>query len=319
MSIDRSHPLVSLIVVTYNAEGLLPAFFSHLDRTRYEPYEVIVVDNASSDGTVSYLRSERPGVTVIAREVGRGFSVAANQAASIAGGDFLVFMNPDVFVTPEWLEVLVRHLSENPAVGIIAPQSHPPGKTFTSSRVPIEEVAAVPGCAMMVRRSTWEDLGGFDPEFFLYWEDTELCWRAWLLGWRVACDLQAHVIHDEGSAGGGGRWAEEQIKNGLYTYLKLMGWGSVARFTVFHAGKTLVKAALLRRPDVFRAWIWNLRHLPTTLERRRRLQTRAEGRRARAALERRVRAASRRQMRQRVEEWRRRRGQPETQPLGPAS
>ena len=305
---DANRPLVSLVVVTYNAETLLPTFFSQLDRTRYEPYEVIVVDNASGDGTVAYLQANRPSVTVLANPVMRGYARACNEAAGLACGGLLVFMNPDVYVTAEWLDILVQHVNENPAVGIISPQAHPPGKAFASSSVPLEEIAAVPGCAMMVRRAAWDDLGGFDPEFQLYWEDTELCWRAWLLGWRVAGDLQAHVVHDESSAGGGQRWAEEQIKNGLYTYLKLMRWRSVAPFVVIHAGKTLAKAAMLRRPEIFRAWMWNLRHLRTTLDGRRRLRQRTGGRHTHAALERRIRAHSLRRRRQQIEEWRRRRG-----------
>jgi N-acetylglucosaminyl-diphospho-decaprenol L-rhamnosyltransferase len=304
---DKTPPLVSLVVVTYNAESLLPVFLSHLDRTRYAPYEVIVVDNASSDGTVAYLRAERPQVQVIANEDGRGYSGGCKQGAEAAGGEFVLFMNPDVYVTPEWLDVLVRHATNNPDIGIISPQAHPPGKDFASSSKPFEESAAVPGCAMMIRRAAWEDLGGFDSEFFLYWEDTELCWRAWLLGWRVVTDLQAHVVHDEGTGGGGQRWAEEQIKNGLYTYLKLMRWRRVAPFVAAHAGRTLLKGAVLRRPQVLRAWVWNVRHLRTTLERRAEVAQRVRG--DRSALERRIRAQSLRRKRERISEWNRRRHQ----------
>lgn len=302
---DTTSPLVSLVVVTYNAASLLPTFLAHLDRTSYEPYEVIVVDNASSDGTVDYLRSRRPEVDVIANEVGRGYAGGCLQGAERAGGEFLVFMNPDVYVTPDWLDVLVRHALPQPDIGIISPQAHPPGKAHPSSSVPFRETASVPGCAMMVRRSAWEDLEGFDSEFFLYWEDTEFCWRAWLLGWRVIEDLQAHVVHDEHTGGGGQRWAEHQLRNGLYTYLKLMRWRRVMPFVLGHTGKTLVKAAVLRRPQLFRAWSWNVRHLPTTLERRVRLRGRM--RRDPASLEERIRAQSLRRKRELISEWRRRR------------
>jgi N-acetylglucosaminyl-diphospho-decaprenol L-rhamnosyltransferase len=301
-----TRPLVSLIVVTYNAELLLPTFFSHLDRTRYSPYEVIVVDNASTDGTRAFLESEQPAVKLLANEVGYGYGRGCNQGADIARGELLVFMNPDVYVTPEWLDVLVQHLSENPDIGIISPQAHPPGKTFSNSAVPFEELAAVPGCAMMVRRSAWNDLGGFNSEFFLYWEDTDLCWRAWLLGWRVAADLQAHVVHDEGAGGGGQQWAEAQIRNGLFTYLRLLRWRAVIPFLPAHAGKTILKAARLRRPALFRAWWWNARRLPAILEDRRRVQRTATG--DRAALERRIRANSRRRKREWISERYRLRG-----------
>jgi N-acetylglucosaminyl-diphospho-decaprenol L-rhamnosyltransferase len=265
-----ARPLVSLIVVNFNGAHVLPTFLEALAQTTYEPYELIVVDNASVDNSLAQLARSPIPATVVKNTVNEGFGRACNRAAEVAHGDFLVFLNPDVVVSPEWLEILVQRLLDDPQAGVISPQTlphymhrPPPGGTT-------EELPAVPGCALMVRRDAWRELEGFDETFFLYWEDTELCWRTWLLGWRVLADRQAYVHHDEGRSSGASRWDAEQLRNGLYTYIKLMPWPSVAAFVVISAGKTLVKLA--RRPQLalLEAWTWNLRHRRSTLAQRRR-------------------------------------------------
>jgi GT2 family glycosyltransferase len=130
---------------------------------------------------------------------------------------------------------------------------------------------------MAMPRAAWQALGGFDEQIFLYWEDTELCWRAWLLGWRVLSDLEAYVYHARGGSGGGPGWDAEQTRNGLYTYLKLMRWRAAAPFVVSLAIKTLAKIALRRQPGLLAAWAWNFKRLGLTLARRRALAGRRRG------------------------------------------
>ena len=208
MTADKDTPLVSLIVVTYNDEQLLPRFFEHLAATTYPNYEVIAVDNDSADGTEAYLRDRAPTVTTISNDVGVGFGKAANQGALDAAGELLALMNADVFVTPDWLDRLVAHTAKQPDVGILSPTVLAPALAERPVASGTAETAAVPGCAMMVRRSTWSELEGFDPVFYLYWEDTDLCWRAWLRGWRVLEALDTKVVHLEGGSGAasGGSW-----------------------------------------------------------------------------------------------------------------
>lgn len=260
-------PFVSLILVTYNSVALLDAFFEALASTTYAPYEVIVVDNASHDGTVERIRTFGTPVTLIANADNRGFGRACNQGADVAQGDFLVFLNPDVLVTPAWLTLLVDHISLHPDAAIICPTTLYPDQQIAFSQVATVEEAAVPGCAMMVRRTAWRVLGGFDEQIFMYWEDTELCWRAWLLGWRVLADLQAYVYHERGGSTHGRAWDAEHIQHGLYTYLKLMRWRRILPFTLATAAKTVFKL-WQRRTGLLRAWGWNIAHLPMTLRQR---------------------------------------------------
>jgi GT2 family glycosyltransferase len=294
----REQPLVSLIVVAYNSAAHLPDFFTSLSTTRYPRYEVIVVDNASPDGTARYVAERHPEVRLLANAENAGFGRACNQGARAASGELLVFLNPDVAVTPDWLDILVRHMAEHPDAGIICPQTLYPDdrRPTTDDRRPnnnesfrlsssvlrpssfalrpssgVAETAAVPGAAMMVRRAAWRTLGGFDEAYFLYWEDTDLCWRAWLLGWRVLEDLEARVYHERGGSGGASRWDAERAKNALRTYLKTMRWRKAVPFAATLLAKTLVKIALRRSPSMLNAWAWNARHLGETLARRREL------------------------------------------------
>jgi GT2 family glycosyltransferase len=296
--IDR--PLVSLIVVTYNSAAKLPEFFAALATTRYSPYEVLVVDNASADGSAAYVAEHHPQARLLANHENTGFGRACNRGARAARGELLVFLNPDVLVTPDWLDILVRHMAEQPDAGIICPQTLYPDEVGLGARglrlvsVPnaadatpesqapslkpqasgVAETGAVPGAALMVRRAAWQALGGFDERYFLYWEDTDLCWRAWLLGWRVLEDLEAYVVHERGGSGGGARWDAERAKNALRTYLKTMRWRMVAPFATRLFATSLAKIVLRRSPGMLGAWAWNWRYLGETLAHRRELARR---------------------------------------------
>jgi hypothetical protein len=292
-------PLISLIVVTYNSADLLPAFFAALAMTTYARYEVLVVDNASHDGTALRASVLWPGVQVLANKENVGFGRACNQGARAARGEFVVFLNPDVTATPDWLTILAQHAAEYPDAAILCPTTLWPGQLQQPALQPVEETAAAPGCAIMMRRTMWHELGGFDEQIFLYWEDTELCWRAWLCGWRVLADLQAYVYHERGGSAGNQRWDAEQTKNSLYTYLKLMRWRRVVPFVLLLVLKTLGKIALGRGRGLMGAWAWNLTNLGGTFARRREMMRRRKG--DPAMVERRILAHERRQRRERIE------------------
>jgi N-acetylglucosaminyl-diphospho-decaprenol L-rhamnosyltransferase len=283
-------PLVSLIVITYNSRHLLADFFATLARTDYPRYELIAVDNASTDGSAEALGG-RAGVRVIANTANLGFGRACNQGARLARGELLVFLNPDLAFTPGWLAILVGAMEAFADAGIICPETPYPqgaaGEHAGAERAPAGnqgpldtgasepgttyrpvEVAAVPGAAMMVRRAAWQALGGFDERIFLYWEDTDLCWRAWLAGWRVLRIPEAVVFHQRGGSGGGRGWDAEAARSGLYVHLKLMRWRRALPFAARLAAATLAKAAL-GRPGMWGAWFWNGRHLGETLAQRR--------------------------------------------------
>lgn len=291
-----SDPAISLVLVTYNSAPLLPAFFAALAATRGVTYELIAVDNASSDGTAEAL-ARHAEVRLIANRENIGFGRACNQGARAARGGLLVFLNADVLATPEWLLALAARMRERPDAAIIAPQTLRPGAPPPApGQAPIE-VAAVPGCAMMIRRSAWERLGGFDEQIFLYWEDTEICWRAWLAGWRVLEDREAYVVHARGGSGGGAQWDAEAMKNGIYAHLKLLRPRAALPYLARQALKTALAAARGQGRPYLAAWRWNLARLGHTLAQRRAIRHAAAG--DARALEARVSAHAARQRRER--------------------
>ncbi len=268
---NAKNPLVSLIVVTYNSAALLPDCLGALAATRYAPCELLVVDNASADGTAARAAALAPNAQVLANHENIGFGRACNQGAAAARGELLVFINPDVRVTPEWLHMLVEDMRDTPDAGLIAPTTLYPDEAPPQVPTRLGETAALPGAALMVRRAAWQQLGGFDERFFLYWEDTDLCWRAWLLGWRVLEDFRALVYHERGGSAGGRRWDDETTKNSLRTYLKTMRWRRIVPFAAALAFKTMAKIVRFRQPALLGAWAWNVRHLGETLALRREL------------------------------------------------
>jgi GT2 family glycosyltransferase len=295
-----TRPLVSLVLVTFNSEAVLPPLLDSLALTEYSPYELIVVDNGSTDGTLAVIEDRLPDATVFRNSPSRGYGSGCNQGAAAAHGDYLVFLNPDIVVRPDWLSVLVECFERDPELGVASPEVLPPGWRPRDTPERSVEVSTVPGCSMMVSRAAWTELGGFDERIFLYWEDTDLCWRAWLRGWRVLETLGTHVFHDEGSGGGGSRsLAGEEMRNALYVTLKLRRGRRVPLVLAGRAGSTLAKALLWRRVDVFSAWRWNAVHLRSTLALRRELLHGLDDERV-AALERRIAGQTRRRIRERL-------------------
>jgi N-acetylglucosaminyl-diphospho-decaprenol L-rhamnosyltransferase len=292
-------PLVSIVLVTYNDERFLPEYFARLDETTYSPWEQIAVDNGSVDSTLDLLRARGDRLTLLENDESRGFGAACNQGSKLATGEFLLFMNADVWVTPGWMAQVVSRMEQEPNAGIVSPVTLPVYKQPEPDAEQYHEVAAVPGCAMLVRRRAWEELGGFDEHFFLTWEDTELCWRARLGGWRVLEDLQSHVWHL--GRGSWRRWAGEELHNGLYTHAKLMRWRRTVPFVARSVARTAVKLALLRDPALLGAWSRLYRELPAARRERRRWLAHPDRSRS---LERLVRGHGRRRRRERVEEWR---------------
>jgi N-acetylglucosaminyl-diphospho-decaprenol L-rhamnosyltransferase len=263
-------PLVSLIAVNYNGLRLAAAFLAGVRATSYRPLELILVDNASSDGSAEAYAGE-PDVELLRSAENLGFGGACNLGAAHARGELLLFMNPDVRLQPDTIEALVTARVQNPDAAIFFAALAAPGSPM-DRRKRVESVASMAAATVLVEQRHFERLGGFDPWIFLYCEDDELCYRTWLSGRRVLKVWDAVAEHAVGGTGGGMLWSGEQIKNELYVYLKLRAWPAVLRHSGRMAAKTVVRGLRLRRGDVLNAWLVNLRELPATLQKRRHIR-----------------------------------------------
>lgn len=226
---------VSVITVAYNSESALREFWAG---TEPRSYDWIVVDNASSDASAAVARER--GARVVRMEANRGFSAANNIGAGTTDADVLVFCNPDVTVTEEGLALLAREVRRRG--GIVAPQlvnvdgsmqengrgmPFPARKVRHLLRLPDgrycryagpEDLVDVPwviGAVVAIGRDDFERLGRWDSGFFLYYEDADLCLRAWALGMPVRLLGAVRWVHGWARATGRGvsvrAWRHEVV------------------------------------------------------------------------------------------------------------
>jgi len=212
-------PRASVIIVNYNGREHLGGCLSSLLGEDRQDCQVILVDNASTDGSAEYVEQVFPQVLVIRNEANRGFGQGNNLGAQWAKGKYLAFLNPDTVVEPGWLEALIATLEADPQAGLATSkillladpgrintcgnEMHYTGLTLCrgmgidrSTFSDLVEVDAVSGAAFVIRKDVFEALGGFDEAFFLYMEDTDLSWRARLAGYKCFYVPQSIVYHD---------------------------------------------------------------------------------------------------------------------------
>ncbi|MFM2033254.1 MAG: hypothetical protein RLZZ297_2019 [Chloroflexota bacterium] len=263
-----STPRVSIIVVTYQSAAVLPAFAAaYAADPASAGHELICVDNASNDTPQGYM----PQAHWISNPTNVGYGTACNRGAAAATGDYVIFCNPDILVTPDWVAPLIAHMAADPTIGAISPETRYPHE----HRLPqagCSDRATLPGAALLLPRALWQRLGGFDEELFLYWEDTDLCWRIQLLGLRTVVAHDSVIVHQRnGSGGGSATWLHLYVQNGIYAHLKTQPWWRIIAFVA----RQLVALPwrLLRTGDrrLLTAFGWNLDRFGATLRHRRTL------------------------------------------------
>jgi GT2 family glycosyltransferase len=209
---------LSVVVVTYDSGSAVRRSLPAL-RAQLEPAdELIVFDNASRDGTADLVRTLVPDACVVASERNLGFAAGANVAARRAGGDVLVFLNPDAAPAPgfvasirspaagwsAWQGLVTAGRAINSSGGVV----HFTGIAWAGQSLPAgpREVAFLSGACLAVPRAEWERIGGFAEDYFMYHEDVELSLRLRLLGGRVGIIPDAVVDHEYEFAKGAAKW-----------------------------------------------------------------------------------------------------------------
>ncbi len=235
--------IYSVIIVTHDS---LPALRDCLENLAHssvrDSIELIVVDNHSSDESVTAATEVFPEAKILRNELNVGFASACNQGASSASGDYLVFLNPDVRLDPDAIEQLRGGLESRTHAGLAAGRLRFPDGRFqetcrklptvtnlifsrgssisrlfargSKSRRPLytlpdyDQVTEVPATAatfIMIRRELFERVGGFDKRFFLFMEDTDLCLRLGQSGYAILFVPSAGAVHEWGRGGKMGR------------------------------------------------------------------------------------------------------------------
>ncbi|MCA1709432.1 MAG: glycosyltransferase family 2 protein, partial [Actinobacteria bacterium] len=209
---------VDVVVVSYQSASLLPECVQTLP----SDVSVVVVDNASTDGSADVAAAL--GVRVLRNQDNAGFARAANQGAAEGNGELILFLNPDARIKPAELEKLVNHLDRDPTQAVVGPRlvgldgteqrawwPFPTarrawveafgGLRLAGRRLDRTEDGFVVGACLLIRRSVFEALRGFDERFWLYGEEADLCWRVRDLRLGVALVLDAVAVHIGGASG----------------------------------------------------------------------------------------------------------------------
>jgi GT2 family glycosyltransferase len=223
---------LSIIIVSWNVRDyVLDCLHSIAENPPAGQFEVIVVDNASSDGTIEAVKNDWPQVITIANSENRGFAAANNQGIKRSKGRYVFFLNPDTLVHPHALDILTDFMDKNPDVGACGPKLlNKDGSTqrsvrrFPTFRAALHQhtifrriglfrrqyhkwlmkdftcdtqadVDQLMGAAMMVRRAVIDQIGPMDECFFMYFEEVDLCYRMKHAGWRIMFIPQAVCTH----------------------------------------------------------------------------------------------------------------------------
>ncbi len=297
-------PLVTFIIPTRNRCELLDhvvaALSSQTAAARIA--EIIIVDNCSTDDTEGHVRALAARSSLPLRyhrmAVDRGPACSRNAGARQASTPFISFVDSDVCLNPDWLEIALRTLEADPAVGVIGTKllyfsspdrvnsfggqigliglawDHAEAGHAADVQQPLDCLWA-PTAAVLMRREVFELAGGFDERFYLFYEDSDLGWRINLLGYRCRCLPDAVAVHRVGD--GSGPLPDylmfHQCKNRLRSLIKNYGAGNLARYLPAYLGYASLDS-LVRGPRLpkLKALFWNLARLPETLRERRRVQ-----------------------------------------------
>ena len=264
---------LSIIIPNYNGAKYLPACFDALQKQTCSNPEVILVDDGSSDDSVSLTQRNYPWIKIIQFTQNQGLAAAINQGVRHASGEIIISLNNDTEVEAQWAEALAEALEAYPQAGIAASKMrlfdqrntlHNAGDGFGVDGLPInrgvwqedvgqfdQDTFIFGGCggAVAYRRAMLDDIGLFDEDLFMYCEDVDLNWRAQLAGYRCIFVPQAIVYHHLSATGGGVLASYYTGRNTILVLVKSVP-GVVWRKHFFKICKAQLKITLA----ALRAW-----------------------------------------------------------------
>jgi GT2 family glycosyltransferase len=225
----RREPAITVVIPTQNNVALLVECLEAVERLDYPAslLEVVVVDNGSTDHTRERIARRFPGVRIEAFDMNTGFAVACNRGADAATGEYVAFLNNDAVPDPQWLNATLAAIEAGPAGTVCSAArivsrdgteveydgagsnifgAGRPHSTWGWPGMPEPASTGSPvlfasGGAMLIERAAFLEAGGFDPEYFAYFEDVDLGWRLWILGRTVVYAPDAVVRHIGGATG----------------------------------------------------------------------------------------------------------------------
>lgn len=301
------HGLVSVLVVNHNGMKFLPSFYESVFAQDYSDVEVIMVDNASSDGSIQYTREHYPHVQIVESQDNVGYAGGNNIGYAHSRGEYVLVINNDVSFESHLISDLLKAFKEIPNLGAVQPkvmlmydQEHLDacGSFWTNTGLNYHygiykkhslpqynqafPVYSLKGMCMMIPRAVIEKIGLFDDDFWCYFEETDFCHRVWLAGYECWYYPKATLFH----ALGGTRSTKSEafvqyhsFKNRLCSYVKNLGPLEMLKvlpvyillsilWGIFYLLKWNIRGTFA----IIQSFVWNAVHFGNTLRKRRNIQ-----------------------------------------------
>lgn len=263
----------SVVIPNWNGRRFLATCLNSLQQQTYSDIEIIVVDNASNDGSQALMREGFPQVQLITLPENRGFTGACNIGMQAAKGDIIALLNNDTEVDVNWVKEIVNGFCRDQTVGMVASKMllfdkrdhfHTAGDTFGTDGSAgnrgawerdvgqydrVEYVFGACGGAAAYRKSMLDDIGLLDDDFFFLLEDVDLAWRAQLAGYKALYVPSALVYHHLSASGGGVTASYYDGRNGIWVLVKNMPAALIRKYAV----RILARQASLAW-QALRAW-----------------------------------------------------------------
>lgn len=306
------YPLVSVIVLNYNGKRHLETCFSSIKKTKYPNFETIMVDNGSSDSSVDFVRRMFKWVKIVANKENLGFTEGNNIGYENSKGKYVVLLNNDTAVDPMWVSEMVKVLEKDGKIGACACKVNlfSNRNLFNSAGIEldiygfalsrglpsrnnyekdagqydkIEEVFSSYGAAMMIRRSAIQEVGLFNPDYKMWFEEIDFCWRLRLAGYKVFYTPKAVVYHKLFSTRKTAVFSKNQKffleRNRLRTMIQNYSLEMLVKILPFYTLLKLSELSLyliFRKKDdavaILNAFFSNLKSLPSIVREREHVQ-----------------------------------------------
>jgi GT2 family glycosyltransferase len=288
--------------VNYNGENYIPKLFNSLKRQTFSDFEIVIIDNASIDKSLTTIHKNKETlvVTIVESKENLGFSKANNEGLRRCRGKYVVFLNNDTYVDSRWLEYMIMRIDKwKDVAALTCAIMHPfasgvqegPANydTYGGALGPAKGIFFYgTGASLMVRRDLLQTIGDFDSKLFMYQDDVDLCWRIRLCGYNIEFEPKAICYHIKKSAGllkdniNMPVWIfyQAHCKNRIrillknYSVLTLLRKIPITLSLIF--ARSIFLSAINKKPQYithyFKGIVWNLSILSDTISERKRIQ-----------------------------------------------
>lgn len=296
---NKKQPLISIIIVNFNGKKFINNCLESLRKINYNNYEILFIDNNSTDGSLEIVKQSFPEVKIIKNHKNLGFAAGNNLAAQKAKGDYLFFLNCDTKCDSLVLIELANSINKNSRIGIYACKlmSYDGTRYFHTGigcdifgyPATSKQIFYAEGSAFMIKKSLFWEIGGFDEKYFMFHEDIDLSWKVQLLDYRIFPVPKSVVYHWCGGSAGGSGTATKYSTNTFRRYHSERG--NLRTLLKNYSLKTLIFVLpvyitinlaeilmflLLLRFDVIKcylnSYLWNLLKIKNILEERKKIQ-----------------------------------------------